>query len=80
MDKIEKALSKLTPDERKRLREALVKLREGDLRGFDIKKLKGRNDIYRMRRGSMRILYRIDLSGSISVLAIERRSDTTYNF
>jgi len=48
--------------------------------GLDIQKLKGRDDIYHVRKGSLRIIYRVTVSNKIFILAIERRSDTTYNF
>ena len=45
--------------------------------GLDLKKLKGRNDIYRIRKGKIRIIYRVD-NKQIYLLAIERRSENTY--
>lgn len=80
MDKIEKALQRLTPKERKVIKEILVALAHQQIKNFDIKKLKGRDDIFRIRKGRVRIIYRVSEKGAISILAIERRSDTTYNF
>jgi len=80
MEQLEKALRKLRPDERKKILDILRKLRNRRLENLDLKKLKGRNDIFRVRHGRIRIIYRVDQKGAIFVLAIERRSDTTYHF
>jgi len=79
MDKIQKALEKLTSKEKKKVKEVLVKLKNQQLRNLDIKKLKGREDIFRVRKGQIRIIYKIDRKGGIFILIIEKRNDTTYN-
>ncbi|HCC22692.1 TPA: type II toxin-antitoxin system mRNA interferase toxin, RelE/StbE family [Candidatus Falkowbacteria bacterium] len=78
MDKILKALSKLTPDERKKIKILLQKIKTNNLADCDIVKLKGENSIYRIRSGKIRIIFIKDKT-SIRLLTIERRSDTTYN-
>jgi mRNA-degrading endonuclease RelE of RelBE toxin-antitoxin system len=77
-DKIEKALRKLSAKERQRLGEILIAIKAGRLDGLDIVKLKGYEDIYRVRKGDIRVIFRRMKIGTI-ILAIERRSDTTYN-
>jgi mRNA-degrading endonuclease RelE of RelBE toxin-antitoxin system len=78
MDKIEKALKKLTVKEKEQVRRLLKRLKAGKLAGLDIKKLKGRSDIYRVRKGKLRLIYRLDKDRKIFILAIERRTDTTH--
>jgi len=78
MDKIEKALKKLTTKEREAVRVILNKLRRTDVFGLDIQKLKGREDIFRVKKGGLRIIYQKDAVGEVFVLAIERRSEKTY--
>ncbi len=78
MDRIEKALSRLSAFERGKIKHILSQLHSGSATHLDIKKLKGRNDIFRVRRGSIRIIYRIGKNKAITVLAIERRSENTY--
>ena len=78
MDRIEKALKKLTSKERTRAEEIFVRLSRGDTKHLDIKKLKGREDIFRVRKGSMRIMYRKDKQGNIFILTLDRRDSTTY--
>lgn len=77
MNRIEKALRRLTPKERGRIREVLRQLQAGNAHKLDIKKLRGREDIFRVRKGDLRILYRTG-GDQIFVLAIERRSEKTY--
>lgn len=79
VDKIQKALNKPVDKEKKNIKRILLDIENGKLLGYDIKKFKGRKDIFRIRKGSIRIIYRIDESDSMHLLTIERRSDTTYN-
>lgn len=78
MDAIRKALKKLNARERERVKEILTKLLSGNLQGLDIRKLKGRNDVFRVRKGDLRIVYRQE-DKSIFILLIERRSEKTYD-
>ena len=77
MDTIEKALRALSAKERGWVKDILERLAAHDTAHLDIKKLKGRVDIFRVRKGDLRITYRNDGVG-ISILVIERKSDTTY--
>ncbi len=79
MEKVSKALGRLTVKEREKVKEILVRLKNGQSGGLDLKKLKGREDIFRIRKGKLRIIYRIDKNSSIFILTIERRNDKTYN-
>ena len=45
--------------------------------GLQVAKLKGRQDIFRVRKGRLRIIYR-QSGTSTDILAIERRSEKTY--
>ncbi len=78
MDKISKFFTKITAKEKKVIKEILVKIKGGDSAGLDIKKLKGRNDIFRARKGSVRIIYQLNSQKEIFVLTIERRNEKTY--
>lgn len=79
MDKISKALKKITAKEREAVKALLLKIISRDFNNLDIKKLKGREDIYRVRKGKIRIIFRIENKEKLFVLAIERRNDNTYN-
>lgn len=77
MDRIKKALNKLSAKEKTAVKSILLKLHSGKLLGMDIKKLQGHNDIFRIRKGSIRIIFR-QKSEDILILAIEKRSEKTY--
>lgn len=81
MDKIAKALEKFNTDERNKIKTMLFKINRGVFGGLDVKKLKGHDNIFRVRKGKIRIIYRIDQkNNNIYILTVERRSDNTYNF
>lgn len=79
MDKIAKALLSLSAQERKAIKAILLKIKAGVLSGLDLKKLKNCDDIFRVRKGKLRIIFKKDTTGKYFILAIERRSDKTYN-
>ncbi len=76
-EKIEKVLKKLTEKERKVIKSALVKIQNKKIKDLDVKKLKGRDDIFRARKGKIRIVFR-KIDENILILSVERRSDKTY--
>lgn len=79
VNRIEKALRRLSDKERRAIKNILRHIKSGRVAGLDIKKLKGSAAIYRVRKGGVRIIYAVGPGGNIKLLAIERRSDTTYS-
>ncbi len=77
MDKIQKALERLSDKERQWIRDIVEKLKQGRYQGLDIKRLKAHHDVLRVRKGDIRIIYR-QSGDDIFVLAIERRCEKTY--
>ncbi len=77
MDRIEKSLKRLTEKERELIKSILERLAEGDTLGLDLQKLKGNENVYRVRKGDLRIIFQ-RREENIFVLAIERRSEKTY--
>ena len=77
MDDLEKSLRKLTAGERKQVGDILTRLVAGNFQGLDLKRLKGSENIFRVRKGSIRIIYRKNKS-KLFILAIEKRSKSTY--
>ena len=78
MDKIDKFLRKISDEVRCEILKILKLIKDNKTSGLDIKKLKGEDGIFRARKGKIRIIY--SSSGEkISILAVERRSDNTYN-
>lgn len=79
MDKIEKALKKLSAKEQTQIKQILNRLHAGKLENLDVKKLKGRDDIFRVRKGDLRIIYRLQ-DRSMFILSIDRRHESTFKF
>lgn len=77
MDKISKALKRFFPKEKRELENILRKIKLDQFDGLDVKKLKGQDNIFRVRKGGLRIVY-LNNNGNIKILAIERRSNNTY--
>ena len=80
MDKIDKFLSRRPDDERRKIEEIISRILRGNLFGVDIKKLKGASNLYRARKGSVRIIYTLGKDGKITIIDVAKRSDTTYDF
>lgn len=78
MDKIAKALKKLIDKEREAVELILLKVKNNSLAGLDVKKLKGREDIFRVRKGKVRVIFQENNDDTIRVISVERRSDKTY--
>ncbi|MFZ2682285.1 MAG: type II toxin-antitoxin system RelE/ParE family toxin [Patescibacteria group bacterium] len=79
VDRIRKILRQLLPKDLKRLQEVVQKVHDNDVIGLDVKKLEGRDDVYRVRKGDFRIIFQRVPGKENLIIAIERRSDTTYN-
>jgi len=77
MDNIVKALNKLSNKEKETLKEVLFCINSGSISNLDIKKLKGQKDIFRIRKGKIRIIIK-KTNNSIKVLTLERRVSKTY--
>jgi mRNA-degrading endonuclease RelE of RelBE toxin-antitoxin system len=77
MDKVSKSLKKLHAKERERVKAILEQLETGNTTGLDLQKLSGQKDIYRVRKGDLRVIYLQNKKG-VFILAIERRSEKTY--
>ena len=80
MDRAAKFLNKLGQKERKVIKEVLEKIKFGNIANLDIKKLKGLDNCFRIRKGEIRIIYRIEENKKVFLLSIERKNDNTYKF
>lgn len=76
MDKIDKFLSKLAKSTSERVTTVIVHILSGNTAGYDVKKLKGYRDVYRIRIGTMRIIYRHG-TDDVKLLDIGRRNEKT---
>jgi mRNA-degrading endonuclease RelE of RelBE toxin-antitoxin system len=76
-DKIQKLLKKLKPKELDVVKLLLLRLKLDDTEGLDIKQLKGHSDLYRVRKGQIRIVFRKS-GDEILIVRIDRRNEKTY--
>lgn len=79
VDRICKTLQKLSKKDLVSVIKIITLISCNDLGGLDIKKLQGRDDVYRVRKGDFRVIFRRVSDAESMIIAIERRSDTTYN-
>lgn len=79
MPNLDKLLYKFKKEEREKI-ELLIKAAVSlDWQNLDIKKLKGYQNIFRVRKGKIRIIFSKNKK-DIFILAIERRREDTYKF
>jgi mRNA-degrading endonuclease RelE of RelBE toxin-antitoxin system len=76
-DKIKKLLAKLTAQEREIVKLLILRIKLADTRDLDIKQLKGHRDLFRVRKGRLRIVYR-KTAKEFLVVRIDRRNEKTY--
>ena len=77
MDKIAKLFRKISGHDRERLLLLAERLRNKDLKGLDIKKLRG-TDFYRLRSGNFRILFHLASQREVIIDSIKLRNENTY--
>lgn len=78
MDRVDKALRKLPKAERGRYQRIITDVVANRLADYDIIKLVGRDDVFRLRKGPTRVIFRRWSDGENIIIALERRSETTY--
>lgn len=76
-DKIQKILAKLTAKERDTVKLLVLRIKLDDTDGLDIKHLAGHKDLFRVRKGRLRILYEKN-SKQFMIRKIDRRNESTY--
>ena len=77
MDRNAKFLKKLSQKEFVTLAEIIEKIKIQDTKSLDIVKLKGYQDVFRVRAGQIRIIF-LATRDKIEILEISRRSEKTY--
>src|SRR3989344_2344863 len=78
MDKIDKFFRRLSAQEAVRVLAVLSRVKTGDFRGLDIKKLRGAHELFRVRVGDVRMIFHKDTASSCRLIFIGRRGDDTY--
>lgn len=77
MDKIEKFLKKLSSKERDSVQYIIEKILSDSTYDLDVKKLKGGQNFFRVRKGNIRVIFIKDDS-VIRIVFIGRRDENTY--
>ena len=77
MEKLQKALAKLPKKHQANFKFLAIRLLARDFLGLDVKKLKGHKDIYRVRHGNLRIIYKMT-NKELRILEVGLRSEKTY--
>ncbi len=77
MNRIEKFLNKLSKKERAEVKGLISKIYSGNYKNLDIKKLKGPLNLFRVRKGNIRVIF--SAGDDTRILSISKRNDTTYN-
>ncbi len=77
MPALKKLLSKFDKAERRVIETLIEKIISLNWRDLDIKKLKGYQDIFRVRHGKIRIIFSKD-GRKIFIFSIDRRRESTY--
>lgn len=77
MPSLQKLLSKFNKEERELIRSLIEAIIALHWRGLDIKKLKGHQDFFRVRKGDIRIIFTKNKK-DIFILSINRRRESTY--
>ncbi len=78
MDKISKFIKKLSDKECVKSEQIVSRILSGDINGLDIKKLKGHNNLFRVRAGNIRVIFKKE-KDSVNIITIDRRNDGTYS-
>ncbi len=80
MDSIDKFLRKLDNDEGLLVRDLLERIYAHAWQGLDLKKLKGYENIYRVRTRKIRIIFKVVTRTpfEIKLLSVSRKDDNTY--
>lgn len=77
-DKITKLLAKIPPKHLVALLPVISQIASNDLTGLNIRSLVGHKDLYRVRVGSYRIIFRVIKNQENMIILIAKRDDKTY--
>lgn len=76
--KIVKFLRKLSSKDRDVVEVLIISIKSKEWKHLDIKKLQGDSNIFRLRKGSIRILFAVK-DGDVDIIDIQNRNDKTYS-
>ncbi len=77
MDKLQKALAKLSDKEAALVEEILLRVKARNFLGLNLVKLKGNKDLFRVKAGRIRVIFSMNFEG-VKLLEVGYRSEKTY--
>jgi mRNA-degrading endonuclease RelE of RelBE toxin-antitoxin system len=77
MNKIDKFLNKLSKKERAIIEDCLKSIKNKNFEDLNFKKLSGFDVLYRVRRGSIRVVFYWE-GQNVNIIKIDRKNDNTY--
>lgn len=80
MKKLDKQLKKFSSKEREEVEHLVKRILDRDLARLDCKKLKGFRNLFRVRRGKIRVIFELVDGKDPNIITIERRTENTYKF
>lgn len=76
-DKTSKYIKKLSEQDYEKVDMVIANIRNKDFTALDYKKLKGETNMYRVRVGRHRIIFK-DENGIIRIISVGKRDENTY--
>ena len=80
MGNLDKQLKKFSLKERLEIDHLVERILGRELNDLDCKKLKGIRNLFRVRKGRIRIIFELKKDREPTILTIERRREDTYKF
>jgi mRNA-degrading endonuclease RelE of RelBE toxin-antitoxin system len=77
VSEIQKLVNRLSQKEKNVVKIVTEHIIQGNFEGLDLKKMTGHKNIYRVRKGTIRIIFEYN-DKDVSILKIERRNEQTY--
>ena len=74
MDKISKFIQKMSQKEGRRIIALFLQIQERKTQALDVKKLRGYADLYRVRHGDIRIIFKAGDEGN-TIISVDFRKD-----
>lgn len=78
MGKLDKILRRFSPKEREIIERLVERILSRNLIGLDTKKLKGLKNLFRVRKGDIRMIFELVDGKEPRVISIERKSESAY--
>jgi mRNA-degrading endonuclease RelE of RelBE toxin-antitoxin system len=80
VDRVEKFLRKIPKKQYRIIISIIERILNGDINNLDVKQLSGYRNVFRVRKGKIRIVFKRQENGEYNILYIEYRSEGTYKF